>query len=252
MSADLDLYEQAGGDAAWQLWFERCAVHRVGEENPTFAAGLAAEIDSAMYGQLSKMGVTKESMNGDVPHLHFDAFFLADSTRKEAEMRKPLKQFYKDRLAAADRSLKEFVCGTIFSSSTGRIRDIARDWVCTVRGWKPHSVKGEDGKRSVIWERALEKEDASARPGGVLYRFGGRIDRETLRTDIAHVFETVSTELGLEKRAIAFLFYTAAQGVSLDQPIILDVLGCKKSVMSQSWGWDSHSRAESPMRFLAA
>jgi len=31
MSADLDLYEQAGGDAAWQLWFERCAVHRVGE-----------------------------------------------------------------------------------------------------------------------------------------------------------------------------------------------------------------------------
>ena len=224
-----DLYESAGGDVAWRKWFELCSVGRVQTGDPNLASGLRKQIESAMRGQLKNMGLDCGDICGDDAVSHFDSFFLLDSTRKEKEDKKPLKQYYKYRIASNDRPLKEFVCGTLFSAQCGRIRDIARDWVATVRGWKPHSLTQLDGKRVVVWESAAAKEDIREAEGTVSYKFGFRLDGEALKKFVQDMFISVASQLEVEKSVIALLFYVTAQKISVATPTVVEKLGVEKS-----------------------
>lgn len=124
--------------------------------------------------------------------------------------------------------LKELVCGVLFSPQKGKIRDIVRDWIATIKGWRPHSIKQSDGTRKVIWESASEKDEiASTRAAE--YTFGLRLDADALRIQIANVLSEMETELKLEKANIALLLYVTAQGETLDNPVVLEKLGVGKS-----------------------
>ena len=144
-----DLY---AGDDAWREWFDVCFV-----DGCANAAALREQVASAMYAQLARFGFTRADVEGADPVLHFDAYFMLTGSRSKP---KPLKLYFQHRMAAEDRPLDEFVCGTLFGSGSGRIHDIVRDWLATVKGWKPRSIRDTDGKRHLVWERAAEVDDA--------------------------------------------------------------------------------------------
>ena len=225
-----DFYELSGGDAAWEKWFELCSVDRVRAVDPNLADGLKKQIESAMSRQLKEdIGLGLDDVCGDDAVSHFDSFFLLDSTRKEKKDKKPLKQYYKYRIALKDRPLKEFVCGTLFSAQRGRVHDIVRDWVATVRGWKPHSLTQPDGKRVVVWETAAAKDDVRETKRAVTYKFASRLDSEVIQKCVQDMFEELSLKLGVEKSVIALLFYVTAQKISVATPKVVEKLGVEKS-----------------------
>ena len=224
-----DLYESAGGDIAWRKWFELCSVGRVQAVDPNLASGLRKQIESAMRGQVKNMGLDCGDICRDDAVSHFDSFFLLESGRKEKSGAKPLKQYYKYRMSLNDRPLKQFVCGTLFSAQCGRIRDIARDWVATVRGWKPHSLTQSDGKRVVVWESAAAKEDIREVERTISYKFGSRLDGEALKKYVQDMLVSVASQLGVEKSVIALLFYVTAQKISVATPTVVEKLGVEKS-----------------------
>lgn len=223
------MYESSGGDAAWQKWFELCSVGRVKDVDPALALGLKKQIESAMLGQLRSLGLSRDDFDDDDAVSYFDSFFLLESAKKEKSDAKPLKQYYKYRMALNDRPLKQFVCGTLFSAQCGRIRDIARDWVATVRGWKPHSLTQSDGKRVVVWESAAQKDDVRETGMRVSYRFGSRLDSSELKRYVQEMFDVVSAQLGVEKSTVALLFYVTAQKISVATPLVIEKLGVEKS-----------------------
>ena len=224
-----DLNETYCGDEAWQKWFELCAVDRVRQFDSGFADGLQKQIGSAMRVQVKNMGLSQDDFCDDDAVSHFDSFFLLDSARKESSGAKPLKLYYKYRMALKDRPLKEFVCDTLFSAQCGRIRDIARDWIATVRGWKPHSRIQPDGKRIVVWESAAQKEDVRETERAVTYKCTSRVDAEELRGYVQEMFSVVASRLGVEKSAVALLFYVTAQKISVASPAVVESLGVEKS-----------------------
>lgn len=224
-----DFYELSGGDAAWKKWFELCSVDLVRAVDPNLADGLKKQIESAMSRQLQDIGLGLDDVCGDDAVSHFDSFFLLDGIRKGKKEEKPLKQYYKYRVALNDRPLKEFVCGTLFSAQCGRIRDIARDWVATVRGWKPHSLKQLDGKRVVVWESAAAKEDVREVERTISYKFGSRLDGDVLKKYVQDMLVSVASQLGVEKSVIALLFYVTAQKISVATPTVVEELGIEKS-----------------------
>ena len=116
------------GDDAWREWFEVCFV-----DGCANADALREQVASAMYAQLARFGFTRADVEGADPVLHFDAYFMLTGSRGKP---KPLKLYFKHRMAAEDRPLDEFVCGTLFGSGSGRIHDIVRDWLATAKGWK--------------------------------------------------------------------------------------------------------------------
>ena len=226
---ETDFYELAGGDVAWKKWFELCSVDRVRAVDPNIADGLKKQIESAMSRQLKDIGLGLDDVCGDDAVSYFDSFFLLDSTRKEKKDEKPLKQYYKYRVALNDRPLKEFVCGTLFSAQRGRVRDIVRDWIATVRGWKPHSLTQPDGKRAVVWESAAAKDDVRETERAVTYKFASRLDGEVVWKYVQDMFEDVSSKLGVEKVAVALLLYATAQEISLATPTVVEALGVGRS-----------------------
>ena len=125
--------------------------------------------------------------------------------------------------------LRKFVCGTLFSSKVGRIHDIVRDWIASVRGWTPHSLVGEDGCRHLVWERAAEADDVREMPGVYEFNPGAHLDDEVLRGYIGLLLEELSAKIKLEKRKVAFLVYATAKGVPMSSPEVLAELGVKKS-----------------------
>lgn len=223
-----DIYERAGGDTAWQSWLDLCSVEQVRKSNAILADGLAAQIGAAMRGQLTKTGYASPEFEGDDPVSFFDSFFLLGSMRSEAKNRKPLKQLLAGRLAGGV-PLKELVCGVLFSPQCGRIRDIVRDWISTVKGWKWHSVLQEDGTRKIIREGAADAEDVREDSLVSYYTFGARLDAEAFSTIVVEMLAALEIEMGLEKAKIALLLYVTAHDISIDNSVVLEMLEVKKS-----------------------
>ena len=228
MTIDNDKYEMAGGDAAWRAWLDICSVAGVRDRDSDWANGLSQHISSEMVTTLVRSGYASKDFESDDPVSYFDSYFLLGSERNEAKGRKPLKQLYKYRMGNDGIPLKELVCGVLFSPKKGKIRDIVRDWIATIKGWRPHSITQSDGTRKVVWESASEKDEvASIRAAE--YTFGLRLDADALRVQIADLFSEMENELKLEKTKIALLLYMAAKGETLDNSVILERLGVGKS-----------------------
>lgn len=228
MSIGKDAYEMAGGDAAWRAWLDICSVAGVQEQCPNLAEGLRSQISCAMATALVRSGYSSKEFESDDPVAYFDSYFLLGSERKEAKGGKPLKKLYKFRIENEDITLKEVICGILFSPQRGKIRDIVRDWIATIKGWRPHSIKQSDGTRKVVWESASEKNEIVTTRAAE-YILGLKLDADTLRVQIADVFSEMENELKLEKTKIALLLYMTAQGETLDNPVILEKLGVGKS-----------------------
>ena len=228
MTTDNDKYEMAGGDIAWRAWIDICSVAGVRDRDSDLANGLCQHISSEMVTTLVRSGYASKDFESDDPVSYFDSYFLLGSERNEAKGRKPLKQLYKYRMANEGIPLKELVCGVLFSPGKGKIRDIVRDWIATIKGWRPHTITQSDGTRKVVWESANEKDEAASTRAAE-YSFGLRLDADVLRVQIADVFSETEKELQLEKSKIALLLYMTAKGKTLDNPVILERLGVGKS-----------------------
>ena len=219
----MNVINNYAGDSAWQEWFDLCSVARCDQEH---AERLSLQIKRAMFAQLFRLGYSADTVGDDDPISFFDSFFLMKGSRND---HKPLKSYFRCRIEAGGLSLKKFICGTLFSSRAGRIHDIVRDWIASVRGWKPHSLVGKDGRRHLIWESAAEAEDARELCGGYVFNPGKRLDNEVLRRYAGVLLEELSKKLKVEKRKIAFLLYATAKGVPMSSPEVLAELGVKKS-----------------------
>ena len=227
--SDLDFYENSGGDAAWSAWFEFCSVARVAEHNAALAEGLRHQIEGAMKGKLARTGCNSSDFERDDPVSHFDAYFLLDSARKEAESQKPLKKALTWEMAENGIPLKQVVCGKLFSRAKGYLNNIVRDWIATVRGWKCHTIKQEDGTRKTLWEEYVPLEETEGHMDEPAYFAHLDLSSEEAATAVSNLFSSLEKELGLEKRKIALLLYVTANNGTLDYPTVLETLEVKKS-----------------------
>ncbi len=213
-----DLY---AGDDAWREWFDVCFV-----DGCATAAALRAQIASAMYAQLARFGFTRADVKGVDPVLHFDAYFMLTGSRSKP---KPLKLYFRHRMEMEERPLDEFVCGTLFGSSSGRIHDIVRDWLATAKGWKPRSLRDADGRRRVVWERAAEADDVRETSSAISWQPGDALDRAVLWALSHEMFSSVAAELKVEKQSVALLCHVTAHDIPITTPEVLAALGVGKS-----------------------
>ena len=132
-----DIY---AGDEAWREWFDACAVSRCGAAN---ADRLGAQIGAAMYSQLARFGIVRSDVGEDDPVSVFDAYFMLKGSRDPG---KPLKSYFAHRIKVEGLRLLDFVCGTLFGARSGRVHDIVVDWIASIKGWKPRSLRGSDGR----------------------------------------------------------------------------------------------------------
>ena len=210
------------GDAAWREWFEICSVDGC---PPDLAVPLREQVTSAMYSRLASCGVGREETGEEDPVAFFDAFFKLKGSRDKG---KPLKLYFAYRIQAEEMRLRDFVCGTLFGSLSGRIHDIVTDWIASIKGWKPRTLRDENGKRHLVWEGAAENETASlemaddSNPAEFL-------DVDPLREEIVAALETVSRKIKVEKSKVALLLYAEAQDVPVTNPAVLEGLGVGKS-----------------------
>lgn len=212
------------GDSAWKEWFDICSVSGCGSDH---SAALRSEIEGAMLTRLAKYGISREELGGDDPVAVFDAYFKLKGSREKG---KPLKSYFAYRIEAERMRLKDFVCGTLFGSTSGRIHDIVADWIGCIKGWKSRWVESEDGKRRVVWESAPVEADASV--AEITYDapdIAGYLDVGHIRGEIAAGFGRIAEKLKLEKRQVALLSYAVAMDVSITEPTILESLGVGKS-----------------------
>lgn len=214
--------DRYAGDAAWREWFRICSVDGC---QPTFATALREQVTSAMYARLARCGVAREETGGEDPVAFFDSFFKLKGSRDKD---KPLKLYFAYRIKAEGLRLSDFVCGTLFGSTSGRIHDIVTDWIASIKGWKPHTLRDGDGKRRLVWEGApacetaqTDREDDSS-PVEFL-------DAAPMRAEIDAAFEAVSQKIKVEKPKVALLLYAEAQDVSVTNPAVLEGLGVGKS-----------------------
>ena len=222
MGDDFTLNGLYAGDAAWKEWFEKCAVSRCGE---SASARLRAQVSSAMFSQLSRYGLKRDDVCGDDPVSMFDSYFKLKGSR---ETGKPLKLYFAHRIRAERLRMIDFVCGTLFGALSGRVHDIVIDWIATLKGWKPRSMRGEDGRRRLVWENAgsedvaeLERADTSD-PAALL-------DIEPIRTKSMAILESVARKIKVEKQSVALLYYATAQDIPITATAVLEVLGTAKS-----------------------
>ena len=214
--------DRYAGEAAWREWFAVCSVAGCGREN---AAKLRAEIESAMLAQLARYGFSADEAAGDDPVAFFDGYFMLKGSREKP---KPLKGYFAYRLAADGISIFNFVCGTLFGSGAGRIHDIVLDWIATLKGWKPRSLRGADGKRHLEWENAGPEDiakieiAAEADPASTL-------DADNYRARAEKLLETLSRKIKTEKPKVALLLYATAQDVSITDAAVLEGLETGKS-----------------------
>lgn len=222
MNDDYSLNSSYAGDAAWGEWFAMCAVERCGDK-----AGprLRAQVKSAMFAQLSRYGLSRDDACGDDPVAAFDSYFRLKGSR---DSKKPLKLYFAHRIKVEGLRMVDFVCGTLFGALSGRIHDIAIDWIANLKGWKPRSLRGEDGRRRFVWEGAgaeniaeLERVDA-ADPAELL-------DVEPLKGKAFALLESVARKIKAEKQSVALLYYATAQDIPITATAVLEVLQTAKS-----------------------
>ena len=214
--------DRYAGAAAWTEWFKICSVAGCCTES---AAKLRTEIENAMVAQLVRYGFAAEDAAGDDPVAFFDGYFKLKGSRDKP---KPLKSYFAYRITADGLSMFNFVCGTLFGSGSGRIHDIVLDWIATLKGWRPRTLRGADGKRHLEWENAgteavaqleiaAENDPAST------------VEADGYRTVAAKLLETISRKIRTEKEKVALLLYATAQDVSITDAAVLEGLKTEKS-----------------------
>ena len=156
INAETDIY---ASDEAWTHWFEKCAVKLCssGEQRR-----LRQQIESAFFFEIRRHdGVsTSDYEREDICDLFDQYFFL----HGDVDRPKALKAYYCDRIdPSAPDGMKKLICGTFFSHRCGRIKDIVRESISLVKGWRPRWTNTSEGKK-LIWERPLEpiSEDGSS------------------------------------------------------------------------------------------
>ena len=219
--------DRYAGDDAWTEWFEICSVAGC---RPEHAARLRAQVESALYAQLARAGLSRADAGDEDPVAFFDAYFKLKGSR---DAKKPLKSYFAHRIKDEGLGMVDFVCGTLFGSGSGRVRDIVVDWVAVLKGWKPRTVSGDDGRRRLVWENAgdanlasVDQPDESA-PLDFL-------DEEPLRRAAERVLDAVARRAKLERAPAALLVYATSHDISLTEPCILGALGTGKS---QAYAW---------------
>ncbi|MCR5415014.1 MAG: hypothetical protein K6F50_09865 [Kiritimatiellae bacterium] len=210
------------GDSAWREWFEICSVEGCSAGN---SAALRRQVESAMYSNLAKCGVSRDDAGADDPVSVFDAYFRLKGTR---DGKKPLKSYFAYRIESEGLRMSDFACGTLFGSGAGRVHDIVLDWIASIKGWRPRKVKGADGRRHIEWESAGPEEIASIEPSSGSDP-AELLDLEPMRREIEELLGRVSLAIKAEKSAVASLLYATAQDVPITDAAILEGLGTKKS-----------------------
>lgn len=214
-----DIY---AGDEAWREWFDVCAVSRCGAAN---AARLGAQIGAAMYSQLARFGIARSDAGEDDPVSVFDAYFMLKGSRDPG---KPLKSYFAHRIKVEGLRLLDFVCGTLFGARSGRVHDIVVDWIASIKGWKPRSLRGPEGRRLVVWESAGDEavaeleQGCDADPAALL-------DISPLRQKVVATLEKISRKTKVEKSKVALLCYVTAQDIPITETAVLEELGTGKS-----------------------
>lgn len=212
------------GDRAWREWFDICSVSGCGPES---SVALRSEIESAMFARLAKYGISREEIGGDDPIAVFDTYFKLKGSREKG---KPLKSYFAYRIESEGMRMKDFVCGTLFGSTSGRVHDIVADWIGCIKGWKSRWLESEDGRRKVVWESAQsETEGSSVELSYDAPDVVGYLDLGFIRGEIAAGIGRIAEKLKLEKRQVALLSYAVAMNVSITEPTILESLGVGKS-----------------------
>ena len=191
--------DRYAGDDAWAEWFEICSVAGC---RPAFASRLREQISSAMYARLARAGIPREDA-GDDPVAFFDAYFKLKGSREKG---KPLKLYFAHRIKDEGIAMVDFVCGTLFGSGSGRVRDIVLDWIAVIKGWKPRTVAGEDGSRRLVWENAGDESLAAVEQAEEPESFDF-LDEEPLRADAEQVLAAVARRTRLASAAVALLVY---------------------------------------------
>ena len=214
--------DRYAGDDAWTEWFEICSVAGC---RPEFAARLGAQVASALYAQLARAGFSRADTGGEDPVAFFDAYFKLKGSREKG---KPLKLYFAHRIREEGVAMSDFVCGTLFGSGSGRVRDIVLDWIAVLKGWKPRTVRASDGRRRVTWENAggdgLAAVEQAAEPGSVDF-----LDEAPLRRAADGVLDAVARRAKAPRASVALLLYATSHDVSLTEPCVLSALGAGKS-----------------------
>ena len=219
--------DRYAGDDAWNEWFDICSVAGC---RPEFAARLAEQVSSAMYSQLSRAGLSREDAQGDDPVAFFDSYFKLRGSR---DAKKPLKSYFLHRIKDEGIDMVDFVCGTLFGSGSGRVRDIVLDWIAVLKGWKPRTVSDGEGRRRVVWENAGDENLASVELAGESDSLE-LIDEEPLRAEASRVLEEASRRARVGVEAASLLLYATSHDISLTEPCILSALGAGKS---KAYAW---------------
>ncbi|MBR1921094.1 MAG: hypothetical protein IJ829_03690, partial [Kiritimatiellae bacterium] len=168
MGDEFSWSDRYAGDEAWAEWFDVCSVAGC---RPEHAARLREQISSALYAQLARAGVSRAEAGDEDPVMVFDAYFKLKGSR---DAPKPLKSYFAHRIRDERMDLFDFVCGTLFGSGSGRVRDIALEWISLIKGWKPRTVTQGDGSRRLVWETAGD--DARAAAEQIALSQTGRLD----------------------------------------------------------------------------
>ena len=222
MAEDFTWNDRYAGDAAWTEWFEICSVGGCSPEN---AARLRPQVESAMYAQLSRAGFTRDDVGDEDPVAFFDAYFKLKGAR---DTKKPLKSYFAYRIKVEGIKLVNFVCGTLFGSGSGRIRDIVTDWISACKGWKPRTVTSADGSRHLAWENA-GGENLAAVEQADFNDPAAFLDEAPIRQEICRVLQKIADKIKVEKSKVALLLYATAMDVSITEPVVLEGLGSGKS-----------------------
>ncbi|MGN0855667.1 MAG: hypothetical protein ACI4R9_09150 [Kiritimatiellia bacterium] len=222
MAEEFAWNDRYAGDAAWTEWFDICSVAGC---RPEYAVALRAEVASAMYAQLARCGFSRDDVGTDDPVAFFDSYFTLRGPRVVA---KPLKSYFRYRIEAEGIRLVNFVCGTLFGSGSGRVRDIVIDWIATCKGWKAHKLSGTDGRRHLAWESAGDGTSAAKEPAATIDP-AAFLDEEPIRRQVGEVLERLAAKIKVEKSRVALLLYVTALDISITEPAVLAGLGTGKS-----------------------
>jgi len=214
--------DRYAGDDAWTEWFEICSVSGC---RPEFAARLGEQVASALYAQLARAGFSRTDTGGEDPVSFFDSYFKLKGTREKG---KPLKLYFAHRIKDEGLDMADFVCGTLFGSGSGRVRDIVLDWIAVLKGWKPRTVSGDDGRRRIVWENAgdanLAAVELSDEPEPLDF-----LDEGPLRAAAERVLDAVARRARVEIMSAALLVYATSHDISLTEPCVLAALDAGKS-----------------------
>ena len=220
VGGDFTWNDRYAGDEAWAEWFEVCSVDGC---RAAHAARLREEISSAMYAQLARCGVARADAGGDDPVAFFDSYFKLRGSRDRP---KPLKQYFRHRIADEGLDLADFVCGTLFGSSSGRIRDIVVDWISVLKGWKPRTVTDDGGRRHLVWESSAGEADGDGAGESEEVEF---LDEGEYRREARGLVAALARRTRSSRSDVALVVYATAYGIALTEPGVRAALGVGKS-----------------------